>query len=230
MKVTSIIASGALLLPILAGCQKTSTADDSPPPAPATPAPSAPTIPAAPIAEFAPPGVFYLIAPARIETADGIVGLNPGTGLKLVRPGVYLSPSGEVSLRDDQVTNNVTLARQVLAADQSSQAALRNSLAAMARQANLQRQAAAAQSAATNAAASQSMNGDARRTRIAVLTAQRDALAQQLSGLQSERSGENYRQTYQRHIIASSTNDQIAAVQQQLLEVQSELAALNASP
>src|SRR5437868_3412110 len=54
-------------------------------PPPTTPAPATPS----PAPQLAPEGVFYLIAAARVETPDGIRGLPPGTGVKLVRPGVY---------------------------------------------------------------------------------------------------------------------------------------------
>jgi hypothetical protein len=138
---------------------------------------------------------------------------------------VYLSPSGEVQLGDDQVTNNVTFARQVISADQKTQAVLRNSLATAAHQAEVQRRAAGQQAAANT----QSMNDQARRTRIAVLTAQRDSLQQQLNSLEVQRNGEDFRHTYQRRIIGSTTREQIASVQQQLMDVQTELAALNAA-
>jgi len=130
----------------LAGCQKSPVAQAPAPasaaetPIPSTPPPTAPIAvatppPATPSPQLAPPGVFYLIQPARIETADGIVGLKPGTGLKLIRPGVYLSPYGEVNLAEEQVTNDLGVARGVLAADQNAQAALKASLVAQAQQA-----------------------------------------------------------------------------------------------
>jgi hypothetical protein len=67
-----------------------------------------------------------------VETSSGVIGLTPGSGAKLVRPGVYLTSAGEVELSDDQVTNNITYARQILAADQTAQAALRAASAAQA--------------------------------------------------------------------------------------------------
>jgi len=108
---------------------------------PTTPAPATPTLepvavatppPATPAPELAPPGVFYLIAAARVETSDGIVGLKPGTGVKLVRPGIYLTPAGEVSLNPEQMTNDLALARRVASADSSAQAAVKSALAAQA--------------------------------------------------------------------------------------------------
>jgi hypothetical protein len=105
----------------------------TPPAAKAEAPASATAAPAKP--ELAPPGIFYLIEATHIETADGIVGLKPGDGVKLVRPGVYLSAGGEVPLRADQVTNDLAVARGVLQQDQATQAAIRTQLAAQARQA-----------------------------------------------------------------------------------------------
>jgi len=95
----------------------------------ATPAPPEST-PSAP--ELAPPGVFYLIVAARVETKNGIMGLPPGTGVKLVRPGIYLTPAGEVPLSAEQMTNDLVVARRVAAADKNKQAALRQQIAASA--------------------------------------------------------------------------------------------------
>lgn len=88
-------------------------------PAPATPAP-----------EFAPEGVFYLIAAARVETADGIKGLPPGTGVKLVKPGIYLTPAGEVPLDAALLTNDMGKARAARDADRARQAAANAGIAA----------------------------------------------------------------------------------------------------
>jgi hypothetical protein len=68
--------------------------------------------PATPARHLAAEGVFYLVSWVRIETNDGIVGLPPGTGVKLVRPGVYLTPNGEAPLNDFQITNDLDIARQ----------------------------------------------------------------------------------------------------------------------
>lgn len=143
MRANVICLIAGLLLPGLAGCQKPAVVETPPPEIPATPLPATPP-PATPVAiatpppatpPLAPPGVFYLLEATRIETADGVIGLKPGTGLKLVRAGVYLSPYGEVNLREEQVTNDMGLARSTLSADQNAQAALKASLQAQAQQA-----------------------------------------------------------------------------------------------
>jgi hypothetical protein len=149
MKVISLIAG--MFLPILiAGCSKTNTTteNDTPsaspdaapaqPASPATPAaaPVASTAPTAPASgvptprELAPPGVFYLVETARIETTDGISGLPPGTGVKLLHDDVYLTPAGEARLRPDQITNDMALARAARNADRAAQAAAQARIAA----------------------------------------------------------------------------------------------------
>jgi hypothetical protein len=82
--------------------------------------------------ELAPPGVFYLIEAVRVETEHGIVGLKPGTGVKLVRPGIYLTPDGELPLRPEQMTNDMRLARQAATMDAATQARVKAQLAAQA--------------------------------------------------------------------------------------------------
>jgi len=88
-----------------------------------SPATAAPPVPTA-TPELAPPGVFYLIAAARVETSDGVTGLPPGTGVKLVRPGVYLTPAGEVSLNPSLLTNDMGVARRALAQEKTKQSSL----------------------------------------------------------------------------------------------------------
>jgi hypothetical protein len=68
--------------------------------------------PAPPVRHLAPEGVFYLTAWVRVENNDGITGLPPGTGVKLVRPGVYLTPSGEMPLDEKTITNDLDIARR----------------------------------------------------------------------------------------------------------------------
>ena len=136
--------SAALLAIAFASCHKP-TVDNSVPepeapastPSPATPAPTRAPVAAAtpapptPAPQLAPPGVFYLVQNVRIETDSGVTGLPPGTGVKLVRPGVYLSPAGEISLRPEQITNNLALARQARDADRAAQASLKTQPAQM---------------------------------------------------------------------------------------------------
>ncbi|MEP6671753.1 MAG: hypothetical protein ABJF10_21515 [Chthoniobacter sp.] len=91
----------------------------TPTPPPATPAP-----------ELAPPGVFYLVTKVSVETSDGILGLKPGQPLREVRPGVYKADNNEVTLRPDQVTNDMAVARRLVVQDQKTQAAIQQRLAA----------------------------------------------------------------------------------------------------
>ena len=86
--------------------------------------------------ELAPPGIFYLLTATSVTTRDGVLGFPPGTRLKLARPGVYLtlSPAVEVSLRADQVTNDMTAARRVMTSDQKAQATIQNRVAGDVRQ------------------------------------------------------------------------------------------------
>ena len=127
----------------LAGCNKKVAQEDAPAeeaPAPkvaaATPEPKpvAPVAvatppPATPAPELAPPGVFYLISAVSVETSDGILGLKPGQLLKEVRPGVYRADNNEVTLRPEQVTNDLAIARRFAAQDQVNQAAIQQRLA-----------------------------------------------------------------------------------------------------
>lgn len=154
-------------------------AESTPAPAKATPTPAPTAKPVAAAAtpapsatpEMAPPGAYYLIVAARVETADGVVGLTPGTGVKLVRPGVYLSTQGEVKLSDNQVTNNMTLARQAKQQYEAGQAAIKTKIA-QEKAAEQARQAAAAQANATAAAAAAATTTNASAP-VAPATAQR---------------------------------------------------------
>lgn len=128
----------------LAGCDKP-TASNEPAPEPAAPAPPAPVPapakPAPPIApvaaaavalepvrELAPAGVFFLTQSVSVETDSGIARLLPGQRLALVKPGTYTADGRQLTLRDDQVTNDLALARQFASLDARAQAALHGSL------------------------------------------------------------------------------------------------------
>jgi hypothetical protein len=134
-----------LFLPIVLGaCHKPAAENDASPAdtpapvaivksAPASTAPAATPLainqpaatihaPAAAPRELAPAGVFYLLAAARIETDSGVTGLPPGTGVKLLHDDLYLTPAGQAHLRADQLTNDMTLARQALASERARQA------------------------------------------------------------------------------------------------------------
>lgn len=127
---------------IFAACEKPPATSESAPEPESRPAPpavaanlsaasasAATPAPATPAPELAPPGVFFLIAPASLETSEGILGLKPGQQLKLVRPGTYSADGHEIALREDQVTNDMGFARAVAAEDSRTQAAIRSRLA-----------------------------------------------------------------------------------------------------
>ena len=141
--------TSALVLSLIvgfSGCKKKEVAEEAPEEAPAaTPTPKPAPAPKiaeatpppkaaapAPTPQFAPPGVYFLITAVSVETSDGILGLKPGQMLKEVKPGVYKADNNEVTLRPDQVTNDLTIARRVAAVDQQTQAAIQQRLAASA--------------------------------------------------------------------------------------------------
>lgn len=109
----------------MAGCHRpvAQTEDDSTPnlatdtqAAPIVARPSTPPPP-----EYAPRGVFYLLASVRKETKDGIIRLLPGTEVKLVRNGKYLTPEGEMALDPKLLTNDMARARAARDADRLAQ-------------------------------------------------------------------------------------------------------------
>lgn len=96
-------------------------------PLPATPAP-APVVQAATPEpnHFAPPGVFFVVRQASIETQSGIIGLRPGTRLQQTGPGEYTDREGhKLTLPANQVTNDLRIANQVVGADAAAQDAIR---------------------------------------------------------------------------------------------------------
>ena len=144
-----------LLTVILAACSKKPSVErveDAPEPvkvaestpAPATPA-ATPAVAEVPPDPLAPEGVFFLLAKASVMTDDGIVGLPPGTKVTKVEAGSYKDDQGRtLSLKDEQVTNNLRLAKEAAGADGRAQAALRQ---AIAQREAMQRKAAAAAAA-----------------------------------------------------------------------------------
>lgn len=95
----------------------------------ATPAPFTPIAVATPSPDpLAPPGIFFLIQKASITTDEGIIGLKPGQGVRQVSPGHYEVHGQTIELRDDQVTNNLRIARQFATADAATQAAWQKAL------------------------------------------------------------------------------------------------------
>ncbi len=89
----------------------------SPTPAAATPEP---VVEAAPPPEIAPSGTFFLLTPASVETSKGLRELPPGTGVQLVRPGIYLTPLGEGPIADAHLTNDIKEAREARDASYTS--------------------------------------------------------------------------------------------------------------
>jgi hypothetical protein len=251
MKSIGIISAAATAVCLLSGCSKTpqqetsSIAEATPAPAasaPATPQPSgaaapaapavepasasAPTAIATPAPELAPAGVLYLVEAVRIETDSGITSLTPGTGVKLLHDDVYLTPAGEAHLRPDQMTNNMTLARQILTADRQAQAAIKATGAAQAESVATLQALRSAEAATTQNAAMEAQNAEALKARISALTIERQALEAKISILQRKQSGENYRAIANGHIIASTTVQESKALIDRRAAVDRELAEL----
>lgn len=145
------ISIGVILT--MAGCQKKTAEEEgaappseesrSPVAQSPTPAPVAPALPTTPATaataaapeppQLAPPGTFFLLAKVSVETADGILGVLPGTEVHEVSPGLYEdAQKNRLTLRSDQVTNDLPLARQARGADANAQTAIAR--AALARQ------------------------------------------------------------------------------------------------
>jgi hypothetical protein len=244
MMKTQIILTLPLL--ILVACNRPSsqvseeTPAGTPPPLPAMfphptvpPAASAPQIAAATPAatpeppQPAPPGVFYLLRAARVETDSGITGLPPGTGVKLLHDDVYQTPAGDAKLDPAQLTNDMALARRVLAEDRKQQTALQSKLAAEAAQAHAQEVARNAQQGQTLATQTAAMDQAARNARLADLNTARQSLVNQLSALNDKRGGELYRQNHMGRIVTSTTGDQIKAVSDQIAAVDAEIGRLS---
>jgi hypothetical protein len=127
MKNRTYITVGMLAL-AFAGCDKpgVTTAPPTPPPVVSTPPPATPIAVVAtpePV-QLAPDGVFFLISAVSITTDEGITGLKPGTRLNQVGDDTYKSGEHEVKLAPDQVTNDLKIAGQVMAATHASDAAM----------------------------------------------------------------------------------------------------------
>jgi hypothetical protein len=229
MKLIGLTAVAALAF---ASCQKQTTQDtaEATPdpiaestPSPATPAPVARGTTTPPAPQLAPEGIFYLVSAARIETPDGVVGLPVGTGVKKIRDGVYLTPSGEAPLRPEQLTNDLTRAR----------AARDAAVAATARQRTVPSNTPRAPSAATTAAASTAAAASkeaavklAQRARIearlATLASEEEALKAQLFGLHEKRNKEMANAALKGRTVSSSTAQRISAMDAQLKKIQTE--------
>lgn len=105
-----------------------STPAPEPPPPPRAQATPPPVVEAATPAPnyFAPPGVYFLVTKASIETANGITGLRPGTRLQQSGPTEYTDAEGhKLVLAPNQVTKDLRIAQQVAGADMAAQNSLR---------------------------------------------------------------------------------------------------------
>lgn len=238
--------TAALVALAFASCQKptaeippTDDAPTAPVSAPAaTPAPRAASVSAPPAAsvaappsatpapELAPPGIFYLIAAVRMETDSGITGLPPGTGVKFLREGVYLSDAGEVALSPDQITNNLAIARRARDADRGKQTTAK--MGGTEQSAELK--AADAAKAAANAAKHQQDLADIDRKNLEarrnVLIGQEERLKAQLNALDERRAKENYNRVYKGRRITSTTPSEIKAVEAAIQTVREQIRAL----
>lgn len=225
-----------------ASCSKptTSETEDAPSPAaPSTPAatPSAPageskataSAPAAtptPARELAPEGVFYLIAAARVETSSSVHGLPPGTGVKRIRPGIYLTPAGELPLAEAQLTNDLAVARAARDAAHAEQSATQQLTAASAASAGQKAKAAAsAPPDANHLAALKQIDIEQVTRQIAALEQQKGVLQQQIQGLSNKLSKESFNRVYKGRTTASTTEQQMNTAQTQLQAVQDQISA-----
>ncbi len=238
--------SSALVLGSLigfGGCKKQVATEEPPPeeppaatpaPTPATPAlkplvittPPLLSHPSTPAPELAPPGVFYLVTAVSVETSDGILGLKPGQPLREVRSGVYLADNSQVTLRPDQVTNDLAVARRLAAQEQKNQAAIQQRWTATT----------ATTTPAANSSASlrvaptptpQNANASIRAELLrkkALIIQQTEQVAQTL-GAVSNRYG-NWEAAAKKSPQAATLFQQFKALQQQRADVEAQIAQL----
>jgi len=168
----------------------------------------------------------------RVETADGITGLPAGTGVKLVRPGVYLTPTGEAPLDETKLTNDMAKAREALAVDRNAQAALKVRNDAQAQQTAQTQAAQQAQSGTSNTGNSDQIIAAQREqisAQIVALPNQRDAIQAKISEgnkRRSEMKMDSTRRTYQPIIESSTLPDQLRGVDAQIRDLKSRLSLL----
>jgi hypothetical protein len=67
-------------------------------------------------------GVFFLVEKATLETSSGIFNYRPGTKVHRVGSGYLTSDGRKLTLRADQVTNNLQKAQQAAGNDAAAQA------------------------------------------------------------------------------------------------------------
>jgi hypothetical protein len=208
----------------LAACKKPEVvvAPPAPTPTPAPPIAVATPEPAPPERHLAVEGVFYLVSWVRVENSDGVTGLPPGTGVKLVRPGVYLTPAGEWPLEANQITNDLDVARQARDAGAAGQALAKQ------RQAIEEEKAAAADAAAREQAA-RSNDANLQGLDRTNLTRKLEALRQQKAVLQGQVSsyfhavGQENRGRVLGRIEAGSSVDNLAGARAELRQVEGQI-------
>lgn len=227
-----------LVAAAFAGCSKEDTAqvpaEPTPPPAPlavATPEPeppptaaAAPAPAATPAPELAPEGVFYLITAARIETSSGVHGLPPGTGVKRVREGIYLTPAGELPLAAEQLTNDLAVARSARNAALANQAALQKSGTTNASMAAEQAKLNDNDKAAGHAAALKDIERQRAQTQLNGLRQQKINIEAQIEVLRARQSKENYNEVWKGRTVTSTTTQQLATARAQLKTLENQMA------
>jgi len=209
----------------LAACNKPEVVV-APPPTPlpiATPEPAPVAIAtptAAPVRHLAPEGVFYLVSWVRVEKDDGITGLPPGTGVKLVRPGVYLTPAGEWPMVDNLVTNDLDVARAARDSAVSREAASKAAEQARAAAAADARQKADSK---TNSAQLADLDRLGLTRKLDALRQRKAALETEISNLSAAQSRENYGRRILGRIESNSSGDAIGPARADLAQVEGQI-------
>jgi hypothetical protein len=202
--------------------------------APIVAAPVAPAVPAAPPRpEYAPPGVFYLLAAVRKETKDGVIRLLPGTEVKLTGNGKYLTPEGEMALDPKILTNDAAQGRAVRDADHLAQAATfaKGAPAAPAALAAVTVTAPKAQEgigqSTPEPAASNDANVRAIRFRLSVLKREESRLDANLTFLSDKSRGRRYtRESVPEGLNSTTQITNWDSVNNQLIQVRAEIESL----
>lgn len=79
----------------------------------------------------APEGIYFVLRQTSIESAEGLIGLRPGTKVQKQADGRFVTEDQRtVALPPDSVTNDLRVAQRVAAQDQQAQAAIRRAAAA----------------------------------------------------------------------------------------------------
>jgi len=212
----------------LAACNKPEVVV-APPPTPlpiATPEPAPVAIAtptAAPVRHLAPEGVFYLVSWVRVEKDDGITGLPPGTGVKLVRPGVYLTPAGEWPMVDNLVTNDLDVARAARDSAVSREAASKQWQAAEQARAAAAADARQKADSKTNSAQLADLDRLGLTRKLDALRQRKAALETEISNLSAAQSRENYGRRILGRIESNSSGDAIGPARADLAQVEGQI-------